>query len=422
MKKVLKYNKIYEGLIVFSILYLVFFYDLLAEQLGFFDEFLALIAIFYIVSISLFSYKIRLYKNEIIVAQLLFFILILGFISNFTSFLKGNKTDIQAIVGDVITFYKAFVVYFALRITSYKFDSLKIVNNVSRVTKWLFYIVLVVLLFDVILKIFPQPPRYGIHSFELFFEHPSRYSFVFAFTFIVLYYKYVKNDKFFLLFILFMGLTSLRVKYFGFTLISFFLLFYRDIISKISPKVFFSLIVVFFVALAFVFQEQLVMYFSLERIKMGWSRGIILVTSFDIANDFFPIGTGFGTYSCYFSGKYYSWVYEMYGIDHVWGISKFYWGFVSDQFWPMVLGQFGYFGLLAYAIVIYQYILLFLKHIKNPITRDNRLFMIMSLLGMFLLLIDSSSDAIFTQNRAVVLFMLFALFINVQTNSSDEEI
>jgi hypothetical protein len=151
------------------------------------------------------------------------------------------------------------------------------------------------------------------------------------------------------------------------------------------------------------------MYFSVDS---GWSRSVILVNSIKIGNDFFPFGTGFGTYSSFFSGKYYSWVYEYYGIDHVYGISKSYWGFITDQFWPMVLGQFGYLGLFAFMMIIYEYIMLFVINLKRSLNLKQKNLMYVSILGMLLLLIDSSSDAIFTQNRGVVMFMLFGLLIN----------
>jgi hypothetical protein len=157
----------------------------------------------------------------------------------------------------------------------------------------------------------------------------------------------------------------------------------------------------------------------LESLKTGWSRAVLLVKSIEIGNDFFPFGTGFGTYASYFSGKYYSWVYELYGIDKVFGITKSNPMFIADQFWPMVLGQFGYPGLIAYILILYKFIMLFLKLLKEKASALLSQRMLVALLGLFLLIIDSSSDAIFTQDRAVVIFILMALIVNVQTNKSE---
>jgi len=417
MIKSYTYHKIYELLIAFTVIYLVFFYDFLSEYLGFFDEFVALIFFIIALTISLFSKKITLYRNEQIIIVLLFLLGILGLSSNVASHLKGYHTDLNAVIGDFITFYKAFIVYFGIRLLSSKFSAIKSIDMVSKFSGKFIYVIVGVLVLDFILKIYPQNIRYGIPSFQLFFQHPSRYSFAVAFVFLILYHRFVEKAKWYLLIVLIIGLTSLRVKYFGFVFIAYFLLYQRHLLYKISIKMVVFMIGIAFIIMTILFREQLTMYFSLDQIKDGWSRGVILVTSFRIGNDFFPLGTGFGSYSCYFSGKYYSWVYDKYHINNVWGISRTFWSFVADQFWPMVLGQFGYFGLAAYFILVYQYILLFLKLLKNK-TSQYSIFMFVALMGMLLLVIDSSSDAIFTQNRAVAMFLIFALFVNAQTEKT----
>ena len=157
------------------------------------------------------------------------------------------------------------------------------------------------------------------------------------------------------------------------------------------------------------------MYFSWENITNGWSRGVLLIKSIYIANDFFPFGTGFGTYAGYFSGKYYSWVYPMYGLDQVWGITRDNYDFIADQFWPMILGQFGWFGLILYTAILYCFIMLFVKLLKMNSEKIISQRMIVPILGIFMLIIDSTSDAIFTQDRAVAIFILIALIVNMQS-------
>jgi hypothetical protein len=45
--------------------------------------------------------------------------------------------------------------------------------------------------------------------------------------------------------------------------------------------------------------------------------------------------------------------------------------------------------------------------------------MVLPFLAIFMLLVDSTSDAIFSQDRAVTLFILIALTINLQTNKNN---
>jgi hypothetical protein len=409
MLKRYSYRKILETVIVVSVLLLVFFYDTFNDYIGFYDELIALFSIIIILTVSLFNQKIKLFKSEIYISILLLVIALLGIISNFHSYKLGHFTNKIALIGDFINFFKAFAAYFGIRFLSNNINSERVLNKLSKYSKIGFGVLLIFLIIDISFKIFPQYSRYGIKSYQLFFTHPSRFSFVFSFIFLVLFPKNFQNRKWFLLFVLSFGLLSLRVKFFAFYLIAILIIFYGKELMRIPRKTLLIVLGFFLVIIALIFRDQLVMYFSVDS---GWSRSVILVNSIKIGNDFFPFGTGFGTYSSFFSGKYYSWVYEYYGIDHVYGISKSYWGFITDQFWPMVLGQFGYLGLFAFMMIIYEYIMLFVIYLKRSLNLKQKNLMYVSILGMLLLLIDSSSDAIFTQNRAVVMFMLFGLLIN----------
>jgi hypothetical protein len=345
--------------------------------------------------------------------------MIIGLLSNFSSFLNGYKTAGIAIIGDFINFYKAFIAYLAIRLLSNSFDSNKVLKTVLKYTKLIFYLLVVFVIIDFMFKIFPQRPRYGIYSFELFFQHASRYGFAFSFIFLVLLPKYYKKNKSFLFFILIVGMLCLRVKYFGFATLSIIFMLYGKRLFKIPKLYFLSTICSIALIFVWLFWDQLEMYFTFETIEDAWSRAIILYYSFIIGNDFFPLGTGFGTYASFYSGLHYSWVYDLYGIDKVYGISRLHWKFVADQYWPMVLGQFGYFGLLGMALVIYHYLTLFIANIKTNINNSKYYYFLSAILGLLLLLIDSTSDAIFSQQRGVVMFIYFALVVNT-TNGNYE--
>ena len=169
-----------------------------------------------------------------------------------------------------------------------------------------------------------------------------------------------------------------------------------------------------------IFREKIDMYFSFEDIDNAWSRAVVLYYSFIIGYDFFPFGTGFGTFSSYYSGAYYSWVYDLYGISNVYGIKREYWNFIADQYWPMVLGQFGYLGLTAMFVVTYNYFLIFLTKVKSSLGSSKYYLYLSILLGFFMLLIDSTSDSIFSQQRAVAMFIYFALAMNTTNNQNED--
>jgi hypothetical protein len=84
--------------------------------------------------------------------------------------------------------------------------------------------------------------------------------------------------------------------------------------------------------------------------------------SFEIATDFFPYGSGFGTYGNAQALKYYSPLYREYGMSSVYGLmedcDKCNVAFGSDTFWPALIAQTNYTGTLAYFILL---VLLYFK-------------------------------------------------------------
>lgn len=83
------------------------------------------------------------------------------------------------------------------------------------------------------------------------------------------------------------------------------------------------------------------------------ARTVLTTTSFKIAQDHFPFGSGGGTYASppsYQMG--YSEVYASYGLSGVWGLSQAKSNFITDVFWPKILAQSGIFGLFAFILAI----------------------------------------------------------------------
>ena len=111
------------------------------------------------------------------------------------------------------------------------------------------------------------------------------------------------------------------------------------------------------------------------------ARSVMMLTSFMIMRDHFPIGTGFGTYGSAEAAKNYSSVYMRYGLNlnfelrnindvenslrlinkHEWMVKKlaeepdflYANSFLSDHFWPIIFGQTGLIGTIAFLVVMY---------------------------------------------------------------------
>jgi hypothetical protein len=76
-------------------------------------------------------------------------------------------------------------------------------------------------------------------------------------------------------------------------------------------------------------------------------------TSVLIARDHFPFGAGLASFGSHASSVYYSETYQQYGLSTIWGLNPEYPAFITDTFWPMVLGEGGVVTLIPYALFVF---------------------------------------------------------------------
>ncbi|MCC4908100.1 hypothetical protein [Microbacterium sp. cx-59] len=81
----------------------------------------------------------------------------------------------------------------------------------------------------------------------------------------------------------------------------------------------------------------------------GAARTVLYRSAVDLANTHFPLGVGLSHYGGFVARENYSPFYVQQGFAGVWGLQQ---GgrFLTDTFWPMILGEGGWFGLTAFAL------------------------------------------------------------------------
>jgi hypothetical protein len=84
----------------------------------------------------------------------------------------------------------------------------------------------------------------------------------------------------------------------------------------------------------------------------GNPRLLLYQTSVDIATTEFPFGVGLGRFGSPMSRLEFSPVYAQYGLDRIWGLTPDFPAYVTDTFWPHVLGEIGVLGLGAYIVFL----------------------------------------------------------------------
>ena len=163
-------------------------------------------------------------------------------------------------------------------------------------------------------------------------------------------------------------------------------------------------------ALAIAWEQ--VSYYYLE-LSGSSARSALTLTSFEILKDYFPIGTGFGTYASASASEYYSPVYFQYGLNNVHGLSDAGVLFGSDTFWPIIFGQTGAIGTVCFLLVL---LLLFLRILKIRKTSIPAYAMGIFIFGY--LLISSTSEPAFHNSVAVPLAMLLGYVFTLENTQA----
>lgn len=217
-----------------------------------------------------------------------------------------------------------------------------------------------------------------------------------------------------LLMLAFVMLSTRRVKAMG--VVACILIVYLFVFHKrqtINKKIKILSGIVFAIAAA-AGLYQLVSYYYTMGVESA--RAVLTIGAPFIAMDHFPFGTGWGTYGSAFSGVPYSPVYGMYRMAGVWGMSPDFYDFLSDTFWPMVLGQCGIFGFAAFIGVL----ILFVKKVFT--LKTNKSAFAAALIALLYLFISSSSESAFVSPIAVPLaFLIGILFAEQKVKKSRKQ-
>lgn len=385
-------NKHFFFLFVFTLLFGILLYDLIGFDYT--DEFCALLLF------VLFGYYLvhtpDWEMNKAFLVTLFIFFFYLCY-----SFFIGSNSKV-AIVSDCIIQIKPYLAFFCVYSLAPVFsrDQKAILSIVAR----LFWGLL--LLIGVSNLVFPGVLR-ATMGHESYFAA--------AVVSVSLCYLYASDfrtrDKWMFVLMLSVGILSGRSKFYGFFILATAIVFYFNKLSriKLNAKNIFLLLLVCSL-MAVVAWEKIQIYFiqSLadnSEEKDLIARSVLYITSFAIFRDYFPFGSGFASFATFSSGVYYSDIYVKYGIENVWGISRTFYNYIADTYYPS-LAQFGVAGVCLY-ISFWLYILK-KAYRALQVSRNIQLFLlILMIVGYFA--IESTSDSTFTTHRGFFIMMLLGL-------------
>ncbi|OAV71444.1 Lipid A core - O-antigen ligase [Bacteroidales bacterium Barb4] len=273
-------------------------------------------------------------------------------------------------------------------------------------------------LFWILLLIVAVAELSGIDAIYTVMGHPSYFGA--AVIAVSLCYLYctdfsLKNKLVFLL-LLSVGLVAGRAKYYGFFALSTIIILYFSNLKhlKLNSRTIF-VIACMLAAIVFVAWSKIELYFVQNITADGEdedliARFVLYATSLSVFKDYFPFGSGFGSFATYSSGLYYSDIYTKYGVEYVWGMSKSYYSFIADTYYPS-LAQFGVAGVLLYISFWFYVVLKAFSYFKKDTNAQIKYFVIAILITGFLG-IEGIADSTFSTHRGFFILMILGMTLS----------
>lgn len=387
-------NKHFYNLFVFTLIFGILLYDLIGFDYT--DEFCALFLFI------IFGYY--LFKTPEWPINKAFFITILVFIFYFVYSLFINSNSRVAIVSDLLIQIKPYLAFFCV------YSLIPVFSNNQKAILRIIIGFIWFLLFIVGASnlVFPGVLKATMGHESYFAAAVVSISFCYLFS-----SDYKPKDKLIFFLILSLGLLSGRSKFYGFYILSIATIFYFSNLQnfKLNFKNICILIAVFAV-MVLVAWNKIELYFlqgiTADNQKDLIARYVLYATSFSIFMDYFPFGSGFASFATFSSGVYYSDIYSKYGIENVWGISRTFYSYIADTYYPS-LAQFGVVGLCLYISFWIYVIRTAFKYFK--VTKNTKLItLILLIVGYFA--IESTSDSTYTTHRGFFIMMILGLVLS----------
>lgn len=397
----MKLNKrIIELFALFSFLYALIGDMTIFKSLNLLDEIVTGIMLIYIIykfTSEKFNFINKFEKLSILCIGLL---VIIGIGSSCFYRIQGS---VIAIIKDIVLVSKFFIVYFSAKTFFDNTDLSNVLNKIKKISKVYIVICMICAVVSLFVNIgMGSSVRYGIRSFQFLFPHYTFLVYSICIAISSLFISFDKLDFKFLLCSFFILVLTLRTKAIIYILMVLFLIAIGIFSNKIKIKKTYFIFPI--LAGILVSGKKIVTYITWGTYNL---RVGLHLAAFKIANDFFPFGSGLGTFGSNLSREYNSSIYISYNLIGIQGLNSETADIpISDVFWPYILGQWGYFGFILYCIALLMIVFDFLCK-----TYKNNYKMLIPFLSIFsYFIIASFAEAIFTNSTGVSGALVLALY------------
>lgn len=316
------------------------------EAIKYYDEIIAIVCFLYFL-FEVFRKKIS--KIDISIAMVMVLMCVVGFWgnarSNVQNELKQQLFDAFNVFKYILTIWGAMRYFEKYQTKKYLIHYLAIAVKLTVIISTVFMILNWCA--DIGMH---TDYRSGIRTYQFIFTRVGGlYSACILWLVILTAERFCNRPKcngFFIVLILINMCSTMRSRAFAFAVLFVAVYFLHTVkIDKRQRILYFALIAV---ALLLVGMEQFEYYFNAGN---DTARNILLKYGLVTALTYFPVGAGFGTYGTAVARDTYSALYTRYEFYRYWGLAE-EGGFMTDNYWPAIMGEFGFLGLLLNVVLI----------------------------------------------------------------------
>lgn len=227
-----------------------------------------------------------------------------------------------------------------------------------------------------------------------------------------LFTKATKRNRYIALLLVLTGMMAPKFKFIG-EVVCFiaFVFFIKQRLNFKSPKtmIYVALVIAIILMLTWTrFDAYYISGMSNDEI----ARPMTYKTSLKILFDYWPFGSGMGSFACNGAWQYYSPLYFKYNLDGIWGLNPNAGGFICDAYYP-TLAQFGIVGVFFFCWFWKRRLAAF------DIIADMRYYRV-AMITFCCLAIEQTADSSWLSGKGMGYCMLIALCLNANRNAMEQ--
>ena len=365
------------------------------EVLKYYDEFFSIVFLV-IMCVKLIRGGVSKTKQEILICCGI--IVTLGLTGNL---LFGVQTQGQAIVLDIVRMFKLPICCVGYDCIIDETTSRDIVHILSKLAR-----ILIILGFVCgILSLFKDlgmrgQKRFGIWGFNFIFTHAHIYAMILllCLLFVVLT---TKNIRIYWIYIA-MTIVQLILSTKGTSIVTAAAILVIFFAIKNKSKITFRTVVPLAIVGCVLGTYQIQTYLT----NANAPRYILLYDGIKTSFRYFPLGAGFASFGSDIAANYYSKLHVEFGFYSYWGMRPGELYFLNDNYWPMILGQFGFLGFATVVFILYKFFDVIQK------TKMNYRVKAIIISCLFYIMLASFGTTIFTTSSTIIL--MFGMLIAIK--------